>query len=474
MAILKYLAKLRMASVYHIVYYLRPELRGLRKDNKDFNNARKSVAKILKRLQDVKLIKVAKSPKTLDVYYHLTQDGLRMVYAELNISEYDRGKKSGFDFDLGFFDWRIPPYENPHFQFQTDIHSTVMSFNREVEIDTIENMSQKWELGGIRLANICSIRDNLHASPRDTKIKESDLYKPDGELLFKQSRYNADGSIEVETINQMQQVRTDHEYYFLEHDRKSEYGERLDAKFVRLNKRLEELERRDELKYYKGMIVVLDEIQNTSEAQVNTRHMKFVQAFHANCAKYGKYFNIITTTHLNLPKTLLSLRREYYQSFGKKLLESFQFPILAKNFVYGDLSLESKAFTNVNAALGNMRLRYTSTGEYLCLFINIEGLSILEWETAINVFNFFREQERKNNEAAANGDKTKRVYKVIPIVTYRTLRPYAPQMITNERMFKEHEPFFNKLYILNLSGTRPILRKDGKAIEFEESEFIHA
>lgn len=472
MAILKYIAKLRMASIYHIVYYVRPELRGLRKDNNEFNNARKSVAKMLKRLQDVKLIKIAKSPKTLDVYYYLTQDGLRTVYAELNISEYDRFRKSGFDFELGFFDWRMPPYENPHFQFQTDIHSTVMSFNRGVEIDTVDNLSQKWQFGGVRLANICSVRDNLHASPRDTKIKEADLYKPDGELLFKQSRYNPNGVIEVETINQTQQVRTDFEYYFLEHDRKSEYGERLDAKFSRLNKRLEELEGRDELKYYKGMIVVLDELQNTSEAQVNTRHMKFVQAFRVNCPKYVKYFNIITTTHLNLPKALLSLRREYLQSFGKSLIDAFQFPILAKNFVFGDLSLESKAFTNVNAALGSMRLRYNSTGEYLCLFINIEGLSVLEWDIAINVFNFFTEQARKNNEAAANGDNSIRIYKVVPIVTYRNLRPFAPQMITSKMTLKEQEPFFNKLYVLNLSGSRPVLSKDGNAIEFEESEFI--
>lgn len=474
MAILKLLAKLRMASIYHIVYYVRPDLRGLRKDNKEFENARKSAAKILKRLQDVKLIRVVKPPKTFDVYYCLTQDGLRTVHTHLNISEYDRGRKSGFDYDLGYFDWRLPPYENPHFQFQTDVHSTILSFNREVEIDTLENGSSKWAFGGIRLANICSLRDNLHASPRETKIKDVELYKPDGELLFKQSRYSSNGSIEVETINQSQRVRTDYEYYFLEHDRKSEYGERLDSKFARLNKRLEELDSRDELKYYKGLVIVLDEQQNPTDTQVNLRHMKFVQSFQDNCKKYIKYFNIITTTHRNLPKVLLSMRREYIQSFGSALIDTFQFPILAKNFIYGDLSVESKSFMSINPTNGNIRLRYNSTGEYLCMFINIEGLSVLEWEQAINVYTLLSEQARKNNESVANGDRSKSVYKVIPIVAYRQLYPYAPQMIHKNLILREQESFFNNLYVLNMSGSRPILSKDGEVLDFEESVFIRA
>lgn len=471
-SILRLLAKLRMASIYHIVYCIKPELRGRRRSDPDFETTRKSVSRMIKRLQDAKYIRIARPPKNFDIYYYLSPEGLRAVYAELNITEYDRGRKSGFDYELGYFDWRIPPFESPHFQFQTDIHAAILSINREVEIDTIENASSKWVFGGIKLANICSVRDNLHASPRETKIKEAELYKPDGELLFKQSRYDSAGKLEIETLNQVPRVRIDQEHFFLEHDRKSEYGERLDAKFLRLNKRLEELESRDELKYYKGMVIVLDAEQNTNATQINLRHMKFVTSFQENCKKYAKCFNIITTTDKDLPLALLCLRREYSQSFGEYLLKAFQFPVLAKTFVYGDLSINAPTFTNINPKYGNVRVRYNASGEYLCLFINIEGLSLLEWEQALSIYTLLREAAVKHNEEAANGDTSKRAYRVLPIVTYRKQRPYAPQMIHPKLTSREQESFFKNLYMLNLGGSRPILYKDGEAIDFEESVFI--
>lgn len=463
MEILKLLAKLRMGSVYHITYFMYPELRDKRRNDTKFESARKSVAKILKRLQDAKHIKTVRPPNTGAVYYYLTQEGQRAVYAELKISELDKGQRSGFDFDLGYFEWRVPPHDNVHFQFQTDVLASVMSLNKGVEIAAMENEST-WEYGGVKLANICSIRDNLHASPRNSKLKEVDVYKPDSEIVFRQSRYNKQAQL---MLNNKQRILVEQEFYFVECDRKTEYGERLDAKFIRLNKRLAELESRNELRYFKGMIVVLDDNQNYSADQVRARHYRFFISFKEHCSKYIEQFNIITTTYSALSKTLLGLRREYKQDFGNALLQSWKYPALNKTFLYEqNLTDRSNSFTNIDGTIGNIRARFNALGTHLCLFMELEGLTTVEWNRMIYIYNMFRTKAQQHNESGGNK------YKVVPIVTYRLERPYSPQELSNHPFIREHEVFFENMYYYDITNTRPILYKGHEVVNFEEAEFI--
>jgi hypothetical protein len=466
-SILKLLAKQRMGSIYHIVYFLYPHLRGMRRNDPEFDKARKAVANILKRLQDNKLIRTARPSKSFDVFYYLSPEGLRAVYMELGITEYDKGRKSGFDFNLGYFEWRIPPYENTHFQFQTDIMATTLSFNREVSIDSLENSSDKWVFGGVMLSNICSIRDNLHAAPRNTDLKEAELYKPDGELMFSQSTYNKDGQLNIETINNTQRIIVEPEYFYVENDLKSEYGERLDSKFYRLNKRLYELHNRNDFRYQKGVLMVLADEQNSSPTQVHLRHMNFVSSFNENCGNFANSFNVITTTISKLPLTLLSMRREFYHSFKDDLSQALTFPTLAKVF-----QLDSNELYNMDASKGHTLAQYTANKKCLCVFLNIEGLSTVEWKQAIATYNSLWQNAQKHNERVANHEISGHAYKVVPIVCYRKLQCVAPQMINPKLTLREEVSFFENLYVMDIRTSRPVLYKEGKVIDFNDATFV--
>ncbi|MFY0519303.1 hypothetical protein ACOMCU_15970 [Lysinibacillus sp. UGB7] len=456
--ILRFILKVRMAKIHQILGYLRPELRGKSRQDKDFESGRKVLSKTLKLLQDSGYIKQHRVSDSTEVYYYLTQEGQTEIYSFMGITELDKNKHSGFDFDLGYFPWRVPPLENIHSRFQTEIQCSILALNRQVEDAANERDNEQWVFGGVKLTNICSLRDNLHASPRNSKIKESMQYKPDGEICLNLSRYDEEGKL-IATQGELS-------YYFMEYDRKTEYGERLLAKFKRLNSRLKELRLNNELRYYKGMIVVLedpryDNNQKTNDLQVNLRYLNFLKAFKTVCGEFVEDFNIIASTLSNLESTILSLRIEYSKDFKYPLVDSFRFKELQQSFLYSDPLTDGLLFDYFKTT-SDVLGRFTSDRKYYCVFFNIEGLNTLKWKKCIEVFNHLQ-------KAAADKNET---YIVIPIVVFRELFSYSPVLIDSSLKIGEESLFYERLFMMDLRINRPILYKDLEPVEFKDSIFI--
>ncbi|MEB2280139.1 hypothetical protein LAV73_09035 [Lysinibacillus xylanilyticus] len=456
--ILRFVLKVRMAKIHQILGYLRPELRGKSRQDKDFESGRKVLSKTLKLLQDTGYIKQHRVSDSTEVYYYLTQNGQNEIYSFMGITELDRNKRSGFDFDLGFFPWRVPPLENAHSRFQTEIQCKILSLNRKIEEDAKDVENEQWSFGGVKLTNVCSLRDNLHASPRNSKIKDIMQYKPDGEICLNLSRYDDQGKL-IDTQGELA-------YYFMEYDRKTEYGERLLAKFKRLNVRLKELRNNDELRYYKGIIVVLedpryDNNQKTNDLQVNLRYLNFLKAFKTMCGEFTNEFNIIATTVSNLENTILSLRSEYNKDLKYPLIDSFHFKELHNTFHYSDPYNDGLLFDYFKSK-GDVLGRFTSDRKYYCVFFNIEGLNTLKWERCIEIFNNLHKVALDKNET----------YIVIPIVVFRKLFPYPSGLIDPSLKIREENLFYERLFMMDLRIGRPVLYKDLEPIDFKDSLFI--
>ncbi|MBX8945897.1 hypothetical protein [Lysinibacillus sp. K60] len=456
--ILRFILKVRMAKIHQILSYLRPELKGKTRQDKDFESGRKVLSKTIKLLQDAGYIKQHRVSDSTEVYYYLTQEGQNEIYSFMGITELDKNKHSGFDFDLGFFPWRVPPLENIHSRFQTEIQCNILAFNRQVEEAARDSENEQWIFGGVKLTNICSLRDNLHASPRKSKIKESMQYKPDGEICLNLSRYDEQGNL-IDTHGELA-------YYFMEYDRKTEYGERLLAKFKRLNNRLKELKENNELRYYKGMIVVLENPrysnnQMTTDLQVNLRYLNFLKAFNAMCGEFIDDFNIIATTSSNLESTILSLRTEYSKDFKYPLIDAFRFKDLQKTFNYSDPNTDGLLFDyfkNIGDVLG----RFTGDRKYYCVFFNIEGLNTLKWKRCIKIFNNLQKVAVEKNET----------YIIVPIVVFRELTPYSVGLIDNTLKAGEDKLFYERLHMMDLRINRPVLYKELEPIDFRDSVFV--
>lgn len=451
--ILRFILKVRMAKIHNIISYLNPKLRGTERNNPDFERARKALSKTMVRLKDAGYIKQGRVDSTTEVYYYLTQDGQNEIYAHMGITEFDKNMRSGFNFELGHFPWRVPPIENIHSRFQTNMQTSILSLNRLVELD--EDPSS-WVFGGVKLKNICSIRDNLHSSPRNSKIHDREQYKPDGEILLNLSRYDDMGNL-IDTNGELA-------YYFLEYDRKTEYGEKLDAKFRRLNLRLKELrENKNKHLLYKGMLVILENPKydnGTGDLQSNLRYLKFLQSFRKMCKEFIHTFNIVVTTASDLESTLLSLRVEYSKEFANPLFESWRYKELQKTFLYSEPKTDGRV-SDYFPSKGNMLGRFTKDQQHFCLFINIEGLNTLAWKKAIQTFT--------DLNAVAVG------YTLYPVVVFRNVFSYPPELIDRTlltKLPKEQALFFERLYMLDLRISRPILYKDLEAVDFTEAPFI--
>ncbi|PJO44911.1 hypothetical protein [Lysinibacillus xylanilyticus] len=456
--ILRFILKVRMAKVHQILSYLRPELKGKSRQDKDFESGRKVLSKTLKLLQDAGYIKQHRVSDSTEVYYYLTQEGQSEVYSFMGITELDKNRHSGFDFDLGFFPWRVPPVENVHSRFQTEIQCNILSLNRQVEEAARDVRNGQWVFGGVKLKNVCSLRDNLHASPRNSKIKDSMQYKPDGEICLNLSRYDDQGEL-IDTHGELT-------YYFMEYDRKTEYGERLLAKFKRLNSRLKELRANNKLQYYKGMIVVLedpryDNNQKVNDLQVNLRYLSFLKAFKTMCGEFTDEFNIIATTVSNLESTILSLRTEYSKDFKYPLVDSFRFKELHQTFHYSDPNNDGRLYDYFKQT-GDIIGRFTSDRKYYCVFFNIEGLNTMKWKRCIEVFNNLHKVAVDKNET----------YIVTPIVVFRKLFPYGTGLIDPSLQTGEEKLFYERLFLLDLRINRPILYKELEPIDFSDSMFI--
>lgn len=456
--ILRYILKVRMAKIHQILGYLRPELKGKSRQDKDFESGRKVLSKSLKLLQEAGYIKQHRVSDSTEVYYYLTQDGQNEIYSFMGITELDKNKHSGFDFELGFFPWRFPPIENIHSRFQTEIQSNILALNRQVEEAAKDIENEEWVFGGVKLTNICSLRDNLHASPRNSKIKDSMQYKPDGEICLNLSRYDEHGNL-IDTKGELA-------YYFMEYDRKTEYGERLLAKFKRLNIRLKELKANNELRYYKGMIVVLEDPryennQKTNDLQVNLRYLNFLKAFKSTCGEFVDDFNIIATTVSNLENTILSLRSEYSKDFLTPLVDSFRFKELHNTFNYSDALNDGRLY-NYFKQTGDILGRFRSDRKYYCVFFNIEGLNTHKWQRCIDTFN-------RLHKVAVDKSET---YIIVPIVVFRKLFPYSPGLIDPSLKTGEESLFYERLYLMDLRINRPILYKGLDPIEFKDAIFI--
>lgn len=449
--IIMFLLKLRAATIFHIIHYLNPELKGKDRHSKEYENARKSVSKILKRLQNAGYIRIKRPDDAYKVYYYLTAKGQYKAYDILGIEESDTNK-SGFDFDLGYIPREkfTTPTERNHARFQTDVQAYLMWLNEAVAFDSEE----KWRFGDVQLTNICSFRDTLYSAPRESKGKDD--YRPDGEIRFNCSRYNEN--------SQLISPEGDTSHYFLEHDLISEYGLKLEWKFDRLLLRLRDLKKLEQHHLYKGMIVVLpgeEKKKGSTSADVKIRYKGFVDKFknvfsNQEDRLLAKNFNIIASSINNLDKTLLSLRTEYTHTFFNRLKESWKFPTLSPTFYHN----ESKVIT-LNPERGDTFGHFTKDMKCLCMFINIEGLNTLQWEYAVQAYNDILRAYGNNK------------YRIIPIVTFSHLMPYAPQQIGKHAFNVEEIEFFKNLYLLDLriSG-RPILYRDNQPIDFEEAEFL--
>ncbi len=456
--ILKFILKVRMAKIHHILSYLRPELKGKTRKDKDFESGRKVLSKTMRLLQEVGYLKQHRVSDSSEVYYYLTQEGQNEIYSFLGITELDKYKHSGFDFDLCYFPWRVPPVENIHSRFQTEIQSNILAFNRQVEEAASDLRNDKWVFGGIKLTDICSLRDNLHSSPRSSNLKDNMQYKPDGEICLNLSRYDNQGDL-IETYGELA-------YYFMEYDRKTEYGERLLAKFRRLNNRLRELKEKNELKYYKGMIVVLEDPrytnnQKVNDLQVNLRYLNFLKAFNAMCGEFIDEFNIIATTVSNLENTILSLRTEFSKAFKYPLIEAFRLKELHKTFNYSDPITDGLLFDYFKHT-GDVLGRFTSDRKYYCIFFNIEGLNTQKWERCIKIFNSLQRVAVEKNEA----------YVIVPIVVFRKLQPYSRGLIDATFKTGVESLFYDRLHIMDLCSNPPVLKKGLERIDFLESVFI--
>lgn len=456
--ILRFILKVRMAKIHQILSYLRPELKGKTRQDKDFESGRKVLSKTMKLLQDVGYIKQHRISDSSEVYYYLTQEGQQEIYAFMGITELDKNKHSGFDFDLCYFPWRIPPVENIHSRFQTEIQCNILAFNRQVKMAASDIENDTWVLGGVKLTEICSLRDNLHSSPRNSNIKENMQYKPDGEICLNLSRYDEQGNL-IDTHGELA-------YYFMEYDRKTEYGERLLTKFKRLNNRLIELKKKDELRYYKGMIVVLENPryrnkQRINDLQVNLRYLNFLKAFNATCSEFTDEFNIIATTVSNMEKTILSLRTEFSKEFKYPLTEAFRFKNLHKTFNYSNPNIDGLLFDYFKQS-GDILGRFTSDRKYYCLFFNIEGLNTLKWKRCIKIFNHLQKVAVEKNET----------YVILPIVVFRDLQPYSTGLIDPTLKIGEDILFYERLHMMDIRSNHPVLYKGLERVDFEDSVFV--
>lgn len=458
--LLLFLLKLRAATIFQLIHYFYPELKGKDRYSREYENARKSISRILKRLQDVGYITKTRPDQTYEVFYSLTAKGQYKGYDYLGIDESATNNRSGFDFELGYFPKEkfSVPTNSAHSRFQTEVQAYIMWLNRYVST----NESGKWIFGNVELTNICSFRDNLHASSRDSEIHEKDEYKPDGEVRMNCSRYEEDGTL----IS----ADGDISHYFLEHDLNSERGAKLESKFERLKLHMAQLMKNGQHHLYKGMIVILPEEENSKKKSssgfnVTTRYNAFVEKFNNICLRSKdeeskrtfKDFNLIATSIDNLDKTLLSLRTEFSHTFFDRLKESWLFPGLNPTFMH-DIT---KVFP-LNPAHADTYGHFTKDLKYFCVFINIEGLNTSKWNYAIQAY---QDIKRPNPNVK---------YKIVPIVTFSELMPFAPQLLGKNVLNAEEKEFFDNLYLLDLRiKRRPVFYKQNQPIDFHEAEFIN-
>lgn len=455
--IMKVILKLRAATTKDLVAYFFPDIQP--KSN-EYLVKQRSIQKTVKLLKDNGYILSEYSNTQDSFYYQLTQEGQEYLYNVMRITIRDKNIRSGYDFDLGYFDWRKRDnkmLENKHSLFQVSCMAALMSLNRLVELDTIEKKNSNWTFGGVRLSNICSVRDNLHAAPRNSKVKKSQVYKPDGEIQLHQSLYKDLQQVHTTEHNGKVSVVSSPERYYLEFDMKTEYGNRLTDKFGRLKKRLEELAETNELKYYKGMVVVLPTDKHPSEIQVQLRHLNFVEAFQSTCQSFTDSFEIITCTEETLRDTIITMRTEYKQDFATGLSTALKYAGFKDAFNY--TTKDGVIFKAYDKKTGDTLARYEKNQKYMYMFFNIEGLCFTAWKRAIERFNETVVRLRD----AFQGQKS-----IVPIVVYRKHYPVFPREIQETFAMRDGEHFFREFYVMQISNpAMPVLYKRGEQVSFD-------
>ncbi|OBW54811.1 hypothetical protein [Solibacillus isronensis] len=452
--IMKVLLKLRAATIKQLVAYFHPDIHP---KSKDFPVKQRSIQKTVKLLKDNGYV-ISEYSNIQDTFYlQLTQDGQEFMYSHMHITVRDKNIRSGFDFELGYFDWRKRDnkmLENKHSLFQVSCMTALMSLNRLAELDTNEKQNNNWAIGGVRLSNVCSVRDNLHAAPRNTKVKKSHVYKPDGEVQLNQSLYKDFKTLHTVERNGKLSVYSSPERFYLEFDMKTEYGNRLMEKFGRLKRRLDEMAETDELKYYKGMLVILPSDKYPSDLQVQLRHLNFVESFQMTCRSYSDSFEVITCTDETLQDTIVTMRTEYKQDFANVLSTVLKHPDFNGAFTY--TTKDNAMFKAYDKRTGDTLARYEKNQNYMYMFFNIEGLCITAWKKAIERFNKTVVQLRD----AFQGQKH-----IVPIVVYRKHYPVFPREIQDTFPMRDGEHFYQEYYVMQISNpAMPVLYKRGEPV----------
>ncbi len=475
LSILRYLLKVRAATIHHLTFYLYPML-DINKSligSSELRNTQYTVRSLLNR----DLINVAHRKNILkgkdggkltdrSVFYALSDKGLLRVYEELNITELNRNTATGFDYDLGYFEKYDPPLETDHFGLTLDIQNIVLRMNtlewindesvsgvfngltlpEIAEIPNIRAIEWDFDLDSSkkRKANICSYRDNLHSVIKENPFN-GHKYKPDGEI-----KIISDDRAWLNETFAIKENALEHNY-FVEADMSTERGEAIVDKFQRLRWRLEQYAETNQLQHFKGVIFVFK--KRTKPRFIDTysrsRYKSLYNAFAIECRKFLNHFTLIACTVDDLEQVIRSLRTENQWQFSNLIHRALMHPSTTNDFTPSEQSHYPLKPLMVRE-VGDFRWQQV-TEDIFYLFMNIEGFNSLKWREFLGHYISLLHRERQSNPNVI----------IYPVATFTKLFAHPPIIANDFIPIPDDEvEFYKYLHLLDISTGRPIFYKD--------------